>query len=118
MTEAANEPRDSNTPKEPPFSEDKFHILIGLASNDQQEVRMRVALAPAGSVPGQDGTPNMADPAVFFGHWLNKNLEGLLSIAAHEYTTQMTLQTTRQNLAMVRDGMSEAPAIIVPGHAG
>lgn len=115
MTTAANDAQDSATPKEPPFQEDKFKILLGLDSNDNQEVRMRVALAERGCIEGKPGEPNMADPAVFMANWLSKNFDNLLAIAAKEYTTAMTLQTTRVNLATIRDGMSEAPRIVLPG---
>ncbi len=117
MSAAANDHTDTGAPKEPPFQEEHFKILLGLDSNDAQEVRMRAALGLRGCLDGTDGQPNMADPAVFFGHWLNKNLPSLLAIAAAEYATAMSLETARRNLATIRDGMAEAPRIITPGGA-
>ena len=118
MTEASNDSQDSVKPKEPPFQEEKFKALLGLDSNDAGEMRMRIALGERGAIEGEPGKPNMADPAVFTAHWLNKNLEAILSIISHEYATAMALQTTKQNLAIVRDGMAEAPRIVLPGEGG
>lgn len=98
-TEAAND-----TPQVP-FNEDSFKGLIGIDSDDQGGIRMRVGYAGASMVAGGNA-PDMSDPAVFMLYWLSTNWDQLRSIAAGEYNV-------RQSLAMVTQG-DEGLKLVMP----
>ena len=116
MTTAAND--EASNGDELPFAADHFKILIGLDSNEANEVRMRLALDPRGCVDGHPGRPDMTDAAVFFAKWLQDNFEAVLGIVANAYTTEMSLQTAKQNVATMMEAIhhpkAAAPAVLGP----
>jgi hypothetical protein len=94
-----------------PFSAKKFKALIGLDSDQHQNILVDVAITELGML---NGAKNNHDPAVYAAWWLKDRWPSLVGLMAHEYNQMLALDAARHNLRALQAAKDDAPTLLGP----